>query len=193
MSPRTIPCSFCSHHTRRGFRAAKVRPGINIIIETNPHLGKVIDAAKRRCAINLRDIHGVGHWRRVRENGLRLAKKTGADRGVVELFAFLHDCCREDDGSDLEHGPRAAAFIKTLRGTILELNDDDFETLRVAIHDHTIGHRHSNITVATCWDADRLDIGRIGARPHPDYLLTKAAKDEKMIDWAYQRSRVARW
>ena len=53
--------------------------------------------------------HGGRHWARVLRNGRLLAAKTGARLRVVELFAFLHDSQRHDEGSDREHGPRAAA------------------------------------------------------------------------------------
>ena len=33
--------------------------------------------------------HGVAHWARVLENGLRLAEETGAQVEVVRLFAVL--------------------------------------------------------------------------------------------------------
>lgn len=42
--------------------------------------------------------HGVAHWARVLENGLRLADHTGADRDVLTLFALFHDSRRIDDG-----------------------------------------------------------------------------------------------
>ena len=38
--------------------------------------------------------HGVGHWARVLENGLRLAKTTRANLEVVQLFAVFHDSRR---------------------------------------------------------------------------------------------------
>ncbi len=45
-------------------------------------------------------IHGVKHWGRVRANGIRLARTTGANTRVVELFAVLHDSRRMNDGYD---------------------------------------------------------------------------------------------
>jgi uncharacterized protein len=45
-----------------------------------------------------------------------------------------------------------------------------------------------DITVQTCFDADRLDLGRVGKIPDPRLLCTDAAKDPKTIDWANQRS-----
>jgi len=38
-----------------------------------------------------RGIHGLSHWARVREFGLKIAETTGADPVVVELFAVFHD------------------------------------------------------------------------------------------------------
>ena len=75
---------------------------------------------------------------------------------------------------------------------MIHLADDDFALLYEAIHDHTSGHHHEDVTIGTCWDADRLDIGRVGRRPSRKYLSTKAAKDEDVMTWAYQRSLAAR-
>ena len=60
--------------------------------------------------------HGIAHWARVLENGLRLAEETGANIEVVQLFAILHDSQRVNEGGDPDHGPRAAAFALDLRG-----------------------------------------------------------------------------
>ena len=44
------------------------------------------------------------------------------------------------------------------------------------------------MTVQTCWDADRLDLGRVGIRPLAERLCTDVARDPVLIEWAYQRS-----
>src|SRR5215468_4281785 len=134
---------------------------------------QVVRVAKGRFVLGLHGIHGVSHWQRVRENGLRIARHSGADPLIVELFAFLHDCCREDDGSDPGHGERAAEFAASLRGTLLHLGDEDFDLLYEAISDHELGRTRGDITVLTCWDADRLDLGRVYRRPNPAYLGTE--------------------
>jgi uncharacterized protein len=149
---------------------------------------QVVRAAKQRFVLDLKGIHGVAHWHRVRENGLRIARHTGADTLIVELFAFLHDCCREDDRSDPGHGERAAAFAASLRGTLLHLTDEEFALLHEAIRDHELGKTRGNITVRTCWDADRLDLGRVRRRPNPIYLCTEFARQRSTIEWAYRRS-----
>jgi uncharacterized protein len=150
---------------------------------------QVVRAAKRRFVLDLHGIHGVPHWQRVRENGLRLAKETGANRLLVELFAYLHDCCREDDRGDPGHGELAAEFIETLRGTLLNLGEEDFALLQVAIRDHELGLTRGDVTVVTCWDADRLDLGRVRMLPKPAYLCTEYARKKEVIEWAYKRSR----
>ncbi len=152
-------------------------------------VGAVLAAAKAHVAVELHGIHGVAHWTRVRENGYRLARDTGADKGVVALFAALHDCCRETDGYDLGHGERAAEFAASLRGSLVALPGDRFESLFEAIRDHEKGFTRADVTVMTCWDADRLDLGRVGIRPDPKRLCTAAAKHPDTIAWAYRRSR----
>jgi uncharacterized protein len=149
----------------------------------------VVRAAKERFVLDRHGIHGVPHWQRVRENGLRIAKHSGANPLLVELFAYLHDCCREDDRSDPGHGERAAAFAESLRGTLIHLSAEEFALLYEAIRDHELGRTKGDVTVITCWDADRLDLGRVGRRPNPIYLGTEYAKRKETIEWAYRRSR----
>src|SRR5690606_2271394 len=114
--------------------------------------------------------HGVTHWARVLENGTRLAAVTGAKLEVVQLFAVFHDSRRVNEGWDDHHGRRGAEFARQLRGEFFELPDDDVDLLTHACNHHTDGTTEGDITVQTCWDADRLDLGRVGIRPHPSYL-----------------------
>ncbi|HUG94104.1 MAG TPA: hypothetical protein VML55_24955 [Planctomycetaceae bacterium] len=129
-------------------------------------------------------VHGVAHWARVLENGLRLAERTGARVEVVQLFAVFHDSRRVNEGWDEGHGRRGAEFAAKLRGEFFQLADDDFDLLYAACADHTEGRTEADVTIQTCWDADRLDLGRVGMRPEPLYLCTPAAKDPAMIRWA---------
>ena len=139
-------------------------------------------------ALHLDGIHGTAHWARVRDNGLRLAEQTGANPHIVELFAYLHDSKRRNDGYDPQHGSRAARFAASLQGSLLPLSDSDLELLRFACEFHTDGLTEADVTVQTCWDADRLDLGRIGIRPDPHRLCTSAARQPATIEWALARS-----
>ena len=118
-----------------------------------------------------------------------MATRNGADPQVVQLFAVLHDCCRESDLIDPDHGPRSCAFAAVvIDEERVDLSEGQFLLLHEAIRDHTHGVRHAEITIGTCWDADRLDIGRVGSIPKTELLSTQAAKDERMIEWAHARS-----
>jgi HD superfamily phosphodiesterase len=114
---------------------------MNAIQIRETDIGQVLTAAKGRLAIDLKGIHGIRHWTRVRENGHRLARQTGADKVVIELFAFLHDCCRESDRFDPGHGEWAAEFAESLRGTLIRLSDESFALLYEAIRGHEKGLR----------------------------------------------------
>jgi len=153
-----------------------------------PGRGPLIELIKERLAIDWRGIHGVGHWARVSANGRFLSERTGADAGVVELFAWLHDSCRLDDGRDPDHGPRAATFARELRGVWFDLEEARFELLLQACEHHTRGRVEAPVTIATCWDADRLDLGRVGTEPDPALLCTEPARDPEVIRWALTRS-----
>lgn len=134
-------------------------------------------------------VHGAAHWSRVRINGHILATTNGANFDVIEYFAFLHDSCRLNDGHDPLHGPRAAELARTeLRDEIL-LDDDQFNILTTAMEGHTGGFEHPNLTVETCWDSDRLDLGRVGNHPNPMYLCTNAARNTTVIEAAWDRSQ----
>ncbi len=61
--------------------------------------------------------------------------------------------------------------------------------LVTACRDHSDGFTRADVTVQTCWDADRLDLGRVGMRPDPGRLCTEAAREPGGIEDAYQRSR----
>lgn len=132
--------------------------------------------------------HGITHWARVYENGLRLASETGANEKVVRLFALLHDSRRRNEALDPGHGKRGAELAKTLRGSFFQVSDHEFELLYEACAAHTDGKTENDITIQTCWDADRLDLGRVSIWPHPDHLCTMTAKDPEVIAWANKRS-----
>lgn len=152
-------------------------------------IGKeLIHAIQDQFALQWDGIHGAPHWARVRENGLRLAELTGANADVIELFAFLHDARRLNNGYDPGHGQRAALFAQGLAGVAFDLAPQALEHLLVACRGHSKGWTAGDITVLTCWDADRLDLGRVGIKPHPDRLCTEAARDPVLLEWAYARS-----
>jgi uncharacterized protein len=148
----------------------------------------VLRAVQQQFRLEWRGIHGVPHWARVRLNGLTMARANGARLDVVELFALLHDSQRFHDGRDSEHGARGADFARELNSELLRLDRQGLEMLTYAVRYHSDGLIEADVTVQTCWDADRLDLGRVGIAPRPDRLCTAQARDPLLLDLAYRRS-----
>ena len=140
----------------------------------------------RGYALPVRGPHGVLHWARVRENGRRLAEVNGADGEVVALFALFHDSCRVNEARDDGHGRRGGELARSLRGSLVLLDDARFQLLFDACRLHTDGRTLGDPTLRTCWDADRLDLGRVGIRPRPERLCTE--EGSRLIPWAHERA-----
>jgi uncharacterized protein len=147
----------------------------------------LISEIRNQYRLNWNGIHGSAHFLRVRDNGIRLAETTGAKIHVVQLFAFLHDSMRENDRHDPDHGKRAAQFARQLQGRFFKLTSEELDLLSFACEFHTDGFIDGNVTVQTCWDSDRLDLGRVEKRPTAGKLCTAAAKTPEIIEWAYKR------
>ena len=148
----------------------------------------LIFTLKKNYPLDWNGTHGIRHWLRVWENGRYLSEKTGANKKVVDLFAMFHDCKRKNEYSDPNHGERGAKLASRLRKKIFTLGDNDFELLRIACMEHTGSISNPDVTIQTCFDADRLDLGRVGKKPDPKFLNSAAAKDQDVIEWAYKRS-----
>ena len=149
---------------------------------------EVLRIVREQFRLEWRGIHGVAHWARVRLNGLTMARVNGARLDVVELFALLHDSQRHHDGLDRKHGARGADFTLQLNSELLRLDRPGLEMLTYAVRHHSDGLIEADVTVQTCWDADRLDLGRVGIVPRPDKLCTEQARNPVLLDRAYRRS-----
>ena len=136
----------------------------------------------KKFALNgwdLGETHGLSHWERVERNGIILSMENGAIREnvnikVVRYFAYLHDKCRLNDWTDLEHGVRTADMLPTIRDMILkDFTDEEVALLEKACRYHTTEQRTGIPTVDICFDADRLDLGRVGIVPNPKLMATE--------------------
>jgi uncharacterized protein len=77
-----------------------------------------------------------------------------------------------NESHDPQHGRRAADWAHDLRGEAFELPQDEFDLLCQAMIWHDKGRTSADATIGTCWDADRLDLPRVGIRPHVSYMST---------------------
>ena len=79
---------------------------------------------------------------------------------------------------------RSSGTARALRGRLFDLADHEFRLLYRACAGHTHERTHPDATVQTCWDADRLDLGRVGITPYPSRLCTEVARRPETIEWA---------
>ena len=147
-----------------------------------------IEHCCRSYEMDVDGCHGFYHWMRVLQNGRLLAEAEMPNIKVVELFALLHDIRRQNENVDPDHGVRAAEFARSLRGIWFKITDTEMELLTEALVHHSGGYTEADRTVRVCWDADRLDLGRVGIRPDPDLLCSTTAKRADIISAAYSRS-----
>lgn len=96
---------------------------------------------------------------------------------MARLFALLHDCRRQNEGRDPEHGVRAAEFAQELYNIgMLGLDSGQLATLKYAMIHHNGGQVSGDPTIGVCWDADRLDLPRVGTTPNIDLMSTQYAR-----------------
>ena len=145
----------------------------------------LMTAIRDQFRINWHGVHGPSHWARVRHHALRLCTLRQGDLLVAELFAYLHDSQRENEWTDPLHGARAADYAASLNGSYFELSGEQLDLLTHAARFHSDGLMHQDATIQSCWDADRLDLGRVGITPSKQYLSVYA---HPLIEDAYQWS-----
>ena len=123
--------------------------------------------------------HGLKHWLQVEKNVILLAERTpGCDIEIARLFALLHDCRRENEGRDPEHGARAAQFTQKLYDSgMLGLDPGQLATLKFAMTHHNNGQVSDDPTIGVCWDADRLDLPRVGKTPDAALMSTRYGRE----------------
>lgn len=131
-------------------------------------------------------LHGAGHWARVLRYAKHIAEGTTSDAEVLTLFALLHDSCRESEDADPGHGPRAALLARELNGSLYRVGSEQEEWLVEAIEGHSDGNLSNDLTIQICWDADRLDLARLGVLVRPEKLSAERALAMISEPWPYK-------
>lgn len=149
----------------------------------------LLSEISHQYTLNPNGAHGLSHWARVLENGIRLAEIEGGDITVITLFAIFHDACRHNQTRDPGHGERGAALAGKLLTEYPGVSQEQLQTLQIACRDHTDGKTEAELTVQICWDSDRLDLARVHIMPAAKYLCTSTAKQNEIISWANRRAR----
>lgn len=120
--------------------------------------------------------HGPKHWKQVEQNGLHITGTNDADPTVVKLFAVFHDSCRQSDGHDPLHGQRGAELALSMHGNLFTIEEVQLELLILACELHHQGAMTEDPTIGACFDADRLDLIRVGIVPDPEMMCTQEGK-----------------
>ena len=76
---------------------------------------------------------------------------------------------------------RAAQMARRIAGDLIDVTKLELDLLRRACEGHSDGHLEADVTIMTCWDADRLDLGRVGIRPDPARLCNDAGRHTELL------------
>ena len=79
------------------------------------------------------------------------------------------------------HGPRAADILSELPESLIKITPEQMKLLEYAIRHHTDGVTSTDPTIGTCWDADRLDLGRVDITPKASRMSTQMGKNKCKI------------
>jgi uncharacterized protein len=170
---------------------------------------QIIKALKAHARFPSR-IHGPAHWARVHRFGVLLAEREqlpAAGRVCVEVFAWVHDLAREDDSGSNHHAIEGAASLDRVLPAIFDgLSSEQVETIRAAIRYHSDGMTAGRAydagafddlawprelvvpTIGCCWDADRLDLPRVGVHPGAQFMSTSAWREVLPLSEQVHRS-----
>lgn len=134
--------------------------------------------AEETFALGEHSIHSKRHWQKVEDNVLKICEMLpDADVEVCRHFAILHDCKRENEFFDSEHGDRAATFVNDLwLSNKINLSERQMDKLKEALAGHNYVKHSADPTIGACWDADRLELLRVCIVPNVEFFSTAAGK-----------------
>ena len=153
-------------------------------MSVQPDLQAVLDAVRVLSPSSRSPVHGEDHWRRVATNELDLAAEVGADPLLVVLFGIFHDSMRFSEHRDDGHGRRGGFLAHCLNAELMGLSDERLDLLNTACAGHTEGETSDDPTIGVCWDADRLDLCRLGRRVDPRAMSTAPGRTPPVQDRA---------
>ena len=126
------------------------------------------------CTCGDLDIHGLPHLRQVALVAGRFAAHLGEDVEAAMVMGFFHDCARIHDGGGTQHAHDSAQLARP----IITADFPHFDVARLCdgIAHHADGTITDDFLIGCLWDADRLDLRRLGITPNPRLLSTPIAR-----------------
>ena len=87
------------------------------MLNTEKPLVPMLQEIREQYSLDWYGLHGITHWARVYENGLRIANSYDVNHDVLLLFAVFHDSGRVNDEVDPGRGLRGAELAAQMRDT----------------------------------------------------------------------------
>ncbi|MCL2331044.1 MAG: hypothetical protein FWC61_00680 [Proteobacteria bacterium] len=127
--------------------------------------------------ITLTGSHGIEHTHGVGRFSLDVSLSLDYNPVPALFAAALHDCARQHNAYDEEHGPNAVPVAKKLFAGKLGdwLGKAEQKSVIIAIRDHTIGMNAKNPISAALWDADRIRLSWSWGY-EPEYFSTNEGR-----------------
>ena len=142
---------------------------------TREEIERLIHAVEAESSFKDSKYHGNQHWRCVSMVGSRLAKQEGINPLLPLLFGIFHDSMRENDDDDPYHGRRGAGLaVEMYQQGLLPISEAMLSKLVHACNTHTEAPATYDPHAGVCYDADRLNLWRVGIEPHQKYISTDA-------------------
>lgn len=156
--------------------------------------GRLLDEARAGAPLAHDPMHGELHWRAVARAGLRIRDLAPRlDPRVMIAFGMLHDCRRETDDWDPEHGERAALVASRSCPLKRLLGAEGRAVVAEACRLHERGmSRPDAPELGACWDADRVNLVRLGFRLDPRYFTILSREDGTLDAVAAQTRLIVR-
>lgn len=126
------------------------------------------------CICGRTQIHGLDHLRNVGYLSGKFAAELGISLETAIIGGFLHDCARSDDSDDAFHAEKSALLARKLIKK--NYSNIDEELVYKTILFHSGGKTTDNHIQGCVWDADRLDLIRLGIQPKKELLSTEPGK-----------------
>ena len=136
-------------------------------MKISKELLKKVEMEARKYFEGASGCHDWSHVERVRATATRIAREEGADTGIVEVAALLHDIGRKEEMESrgaICHAEKGEALSREILGRL----DFDREKIEAVAH-CVLAHRSRNQHIPrtsearTIFDADKLDsIGAVG-------------------------------
>lgn len=140
-------------------------------------------------------LHGDKHWRAVAAAGIEIAGNNFEQRAVALAFGMIHDCQRLNDDWDPEHGLRAASWASRSQQLAGLIGKEGRNLVSQACLDHENGFTSNDETIGLCWDADRINLWRVGVCPDQRFfsVLSGSAFEQMSVKYIDAWHRPPDW